>query len=189
MIHFYVSEKWKEFLDGKHLTFKYAVSNFGRLISFTDKIEEGRLLKGGVSDEYPRFIYKTKKGKNKSLFVRKLVAENFLPKKKDEQEYVLLLDHNRKNNHVSNLKWATKAEMITHYSKSPIFIKALKKLQQAHREADGAKLTSTNVMQIKKMIANPKRKTRLKMIAKQFNISEMQLYRIKRGENWGHIKV
>ena len=189
MIHFYVGEKWKEFLSKKHLTFKYAVSNFGRLISFTDKIEEGRLIKGGVSDEYPTFIYKTKTGKNKTLFIRKLVAEYFLPAKKDEQEYVLLLDHNRKNNHVSNLKWATKPEMITHYSKSPVFIKALKKLHQFRRDADGAKLTSTQVMKIKKMITDPKRKTRLKMIAKQFNISEMQLYRIKSGENWGHIKI
>ncbi len=189
MIHFYVGEKWKEFLSKKHLTFKYAVSNFGRLASFTDKIQDGRLIKGGVSDEYPTFIYKTKKGKSKTLFVRKLVAENFLPIKKDDQEYVLLLDHNRKNNQVSNLKWATKPEMVAHYSKSPVFIKALKKLQQAHRDADGAKLTSTKVIQIKKMIANPKRKISLKIIAKQFDISEMQLYRIKSGENWGHIKI
>jgi hypothetical protein len=36
---------------------------------------------------------------------------------------------------------------------------------------------------------DPNRKTRLKLIAKQFGISEMQLYRIKSGENWGHIKV
>jgi hypothetical protein len=29
----------------------------------------------------------------------------------------------------------------------------------------------------------------LKKIAEQFDISEMQLYRIKSGENWGHVKV
>jgi hypothetical protein len=29
----------------------------------------------------------------------------------------------------------------------------------------------------------------LKMLAKQFGISEMQLYRIKSGENWGHVKI
>jgi hypothetical protein len=26
-------------------------------------------------------------------------------------------------------------------------------------------------------------------LAKKFGVSEMTLYRIKRGENWGHIKV
>ena len=31
------------------------------------------------------------------------------------------------------------------------------------------------------------RKTRLKMIAKQFGISEMQVHRIKTGENWSYV--
>ena len=51
------------------------------------------------------------------------------------------------------------------------------------------KLTSTDLIRIKKMIQDPNRKTRMKLIAKQFGISEMQLYRIKSGENWSHIKV
>ncbi|MEO8760407.1 MAG: NUMOD4 domain-containing protein [Bacteroidia bacterium] len=189
MIHFFVGEKWKEFLNKKHLKFKYAVSNFGRLISFTDKIEDGRLLKGSIADGYPTFSYVTKKGKGKVLFIRKIVAENFLPEKKEDQEFVLLLDFNRKNNLVSNLKWATRAEMLLHYKKSPAVIQAQKNLQQLHRDNDGKKLTTTQVMHLKKMIFNPNRKTRLSLIAKQFGISEMQLYRIKSGENWGHVKV
>ena len=44
-------------------------------------------------------------------------------------------------------------------------------------------------MRIKKKIWDPVRKTRLKLIASQFDISEMQLYRIKSGENWSHIRV
>jgi len=44
-------------------------------------------------------------------------------------------------------------------------------------------------MVIKKLLANPKQTTRLKMIAKQFGVSEMQIRRIKSGENWGYIKV
>jgi hypothetical protein len=47
----------------------------------------------------------------------------------------------------------------------------------------------TKVMRIKKMLQNPNRKTRIKMIAKQFGVSEMQIFRIKSGENWGHIVV
>jgi len=42
---------------------------------------------------------------------------------------------------------------------------------------------------LKKIINNPQRKTRLKIIAKQFGISEMQLYRIKRGENWASVSA
>jgi hypothetical protein len=44
-------------------------------------------------------------------------------------------------------------------------------------------------MRLKRKIFDPKRKSRLKIIAKQFGISEMQLYRIKSGENWGHVKI
>jgi DNA-binding Xre family transcriptional regulator len=44
-------------------------------------------------------------------------------------------------------------------------------------------------MHLKKLISDPNRKTRLKMLAKQFGISEMQVSRIKSGENWGHIKI
>jgi hypothetical protein len=29
----------------------------------------------------------------------------------------------------------------------------------------------------------------MKQIAEHFGISEMQLYRIKSGENWGHVKA
>jgi len=44
-------------------------------------------------------------------------------------------------------------------------------------------------MLIKKKLLDPNRKTRMKMLAHQFRISEMQLYRIKSGENWGHVMV
>ena len=74
--------------------------------------------------------------------------------------------------------------------KSPIVIAARNKMIE-HRKivGKGNKLTSSVVKIIKKRILNPNRKTRMKIIAKQFGISEMQLYRIKSGENWGHITV
>ena len=39
------------------------------------------------------------------------------------------------------------------------------------------------------MLLRQDNKTRLVMIAKQFNITTQQLYRIRTGENWGHIQV
>ena len=44
-------------------------------------------------------------------------------------------------------------------------------------------------MMIKKKIFDPQRKTRMKIIAKRFGISEMQLYRIKSGENWSSVQL
>ena len=68
-------------------------------------------------------------------------------------------------------------------------IQARKNLLEHNIKSDGRKLTVTKVMRIKKMLQNPNRKTRIKMIAKQFGVSEMQIFRIKSGENWGHIVV
>lgn len=44
-------------------------------------------------------------------------------------------------------------------------------------------------MLIKKILSKPDQRTRLKMIAKQFGVSEMQIRRIKSGENWGQVKI
>ena len=41
---------------------------------------------------------------------------------------------------------------------------------------------------IKRLLDKPGRKT-MKQIAEQFSISEMQLYRIKSGENWSHVTL
>jgi hypothetical protein len=40
---------------------------------------------------------------------------------------------------------------------------------------------------IKKMINDPNRRTRLKIIAKRFGVTTMQLHRIKTGENWSDV--
>jgi len=44
-------------------------------------------------------------------------------------------------------------------------------------------------MLLKKILLDPTRKTRMKILARQFGVSEMTLYRIKSGKNWGHIKI
>jgi hypothetical protein len=189
---FYPDEKFKEIEINASLQLRYAISNRGRLISFTDEMENGRLLKGGLSDGYPTFRFKVKKDDkivNKYLFLYKLVAQYFIPKQSEEQTYVLHLDYNRSNDDEKNLRWATKAEMMEHSRKSPRVIQAKKNLIEHNLKADGRKLTTTKVMLIKKILARPEQKTRLKMIAKQFGVSEMQIRRIASGENWGHVKV
>jgi len=196
MLRFYPSEVFKEIEVEKGLQLRYAISNYGRLVSFTDKIDEGRFVKGCKQDGYRIWNYRVRDENNKIRYKHKffyrLVAEYFIPKTSDEQIYVLHLNRNRANDQVGNLQWATKAEMLEHSKKSPFVIAARKK-QLAYlrekRKQQGNKLTSTQVMLLKKILLNPNRKTRFKMIARQFGVTEMQLYRIKTGENWGHIKV
>jgi len=190
------TEEFKEIeLKGK-LQLRYAISNFGRLISFTDKFENGRILKGSVTEGYRIFRYKIREGDkiaHKHKFFYKLVAEYFLEKTSEKQTFVLHLDHNLANDVVGNLKWATREEMISHQQTNPNVqrgrMRSIMRLVHYNKKNHVSKLTTTQVMLIKKLLAKPNRKTRMKMIAKQFGISEMQLYRIKTGENWGHIEI
>jgi predicted DNA binding protein len=71
-----------------------------------------------------------------------------------------------------------------HQQKSPMKI-AYKK-RQANRTT-GLKLTATQVKSIKDAINNPKRKLTYKQMAEKYGVSEMTLYRIRSGENWGRI--
>ena len=145
-----------------------------------------------MADGYKVYRYsKTINGKRvyTAFFIYKLVAEFFIPKTSEEQQHVIHLDYVRDNDSVSNLRWATYEEMMEHRKKSPHVIRSMQKLLEFNLNADGRKLTVTRVIHLKKLLKNPNQKTRIKMLAKQFGISEMQVNRIKRGENWGHIKV
>ncbi len=184
----YPDEQWKKIdLGSDALRYQYSVSNYGRLISYTDEMATGKLLRGGSLGGYSTFVCRPF-GKSKTFYVHKLVAEYFIQKKKDELIYVIHLDYNKKNNHVDNLRWVSKRDMELHQQKSPFVIKS-REARKLIKPTKGHKLTSTDVIRIKKKIFDPNRKTRMKMIAKQFGISEMQLYRIKSGENWSHIVV
>jgi hypothetical protein len=188
MVRLSAAEMLREIYIPVSLAKRYAITNYGRLISYTKTIEDGTELKGSHSDGYRTFQYRKMidgKKKYKTLFICKLVAEYFIPKTSEDQVYVLHLDYTRDNDNVRNLKWATRAEMLEHSRKSPHVIAA----KANQRRIDGWKLTSTQVMRLKKILLDPQRKTRIRILAKQFGVSEMQLHRIKTGENWGHIKV
>jgi len=196
MLQFYSREIFKEIALKENLQLRYAISNYGRLVSFTDKIEEGRFLKDQFQDGYRIWRYRYRDSDNKIRykyhFLYKLVAEYFLPKTSDDHVYVLHLNYNRADDYFKNLQWATRSEMVAHGKKSPHVIEYRKKLLaewKERRKHQGSKLNSTQVMVIKKRLFDPNRKTRIKMLARQFGVTEMQLYRIKSGENWGHIKV
>jgi hypothetical protein len=188
MVSFFWNESFKELdIEEGALRKKYAVSNFGRVVSYSDSIEKGSVIKGGILRGYVTLPLRPN-GVSKTFYVHKLVAAKFLERTNDEMQYVIHLDYNKSNNHVDNLRWVTKAEMFAHQQKNPVVLDARKK-QKGRRMQEGHKLNATQVMRLKKRIMDPNRKTRLKIIAKEFGISEMQLYRIKSGENWGHIEV
>ncbi|GGH73848.1 HNH endonuclease [Phaeocystidibacter marisrubri] len=182
-------EKWVElsFPSNQSPNKSYAVSNHGRVRVFDVDIKQGRILRGGIIGGYPSLKIRIDR-KDKTFYIHKLVGEYFVDGQSEERSKLIHLDFDKKNNHVSNLRWVTKAEALNHHKENPAVI-AAKKIQAQYVPEVGHKLTTTDVMRIKKKIWDPNRKTRLRLIAKQFGISEMQLYRIKSGENWSHIRV
>jgi len=192
MIKLNRNEEFKELKIEHPLQQKYAISNQGRIVSYKDELLEGNELKGGMVEGFKIFKYsRTVDGKRKSknYLVYKLVAQYFLPNDDPSKTMVLHLDYNKLNDRVENLRWANREEQVAHHMKNPLVIAGKAKTVAHNIKADGRKLTSTQVIRIKKMLQRKDNKTRLVMIAKQFNITTQQLYRIRTGENWGHIKV
>lgn len=186
MITYLKNEMWKDLpiKFKSSLRKKYAVSNHGRVVSFTHEIKDGNELNGSTVEGYTVINVKPN-DTFQSLYLHREIAKLFLPKPGRNYKYVVHLDHNKKNNHVKNLRWATKEEMEVHQQKSPAKI-AYKERQR--NRTNGLKLNTTKVRSIKRMLGSPERKT-MRQIAHQFGISEMQLYRIKNGENWGHVTL
>ncbi len=189
MIKVLPNEEWKVFeeAEGK-LKGKYAVSSKGRIASYKKKLEEGKILKGAITVGYPAIRMRLKDGTKRLFYIHRLMAQLFLPKPSDKHKIVLHLDHMKMNNELENLTWATKREKEIHQVKSPFHLEGI--LKRKNRiTIQGRKLHFDQVVEIKKVIADPKRTIRFKALAEKYNISEMQLYRIKNGSNWGHVKI
>lgn len=180
-------EAWKplQFPGWKHLRKQYALSSHGRIASFTDDIhEDGKLLQGSLTTGY-RTLNLHRPGNNGTLYVHREIARLFLRKPSAKQKFVIHINHNKLDNSVKNLKWATLDEMIEHQQASPAKI-AYKKVQATRTV--GLKLNAAKVKSIKKTLSDKNRKITIKKLAEKFGVSEMTMYRIKSGENWGRIR-
>ncbi len=169
-------EQWKE------LTFtdkKYEVSNYGRIKSYCYDKVNGRIVKLGNIKGFYNVSLRVK-GQKKSYLVHKLTAEYFVNKTAEDQEVVIHLDWNKQNNYYTNLKWVTKAESYKRMHKV---------LQDARKKAGkvvtSSKLSTDDVAVIKGML---EKGVKQNLIAKLFCVSEMQVSRIARKENWAEIE-
>lgn len=185
-------EKWRQvvFDNWETMQRKYAISNMGRMASYTDKVlSDGTLLKGSDIEGY-KVLRLRVKGKYVAFLFHRLVAEYFLKKKKPDQNLVIHLNFKKQDNQVQNLKWASKEEVAEHSKQSPAVKAYRKKVSETIPDIKkGLKLTVGQVKQIKKLLQNPRRKLTYKQIAAKYAISEMAITRINRGENWGYITI
>jgi hypothetical protein len=170
------NEEWKEINGSDRL---YFVSNYGRIKSMTRDKVNGRIMKAAQVKGFQTINIKLF-GKQKTYLVHKIVAEAFIKKEKSEDTYVIHLDFNVQNNHISNLEWVTRRES---------YERVMSHLNEINKNNPGkvlpySKLKPEDVSVIKSMI---NKGIKQKIIAKMFCISEMQITRIKRGDNWPEI--
>lgn len=119
--------------------------------------------------------------RSKKLRVHRLVARAFIPNP-DNKPQVNHKDCVKTNNHVSNLEWCTNDENMAHATANNIY-----KNRSGHNAHIPRKLTHENVVLIKLKLSDDK--LNQKEIAKMFNVSQVTIYSIKKGNTWGHVTI
>lgn len=186
MIKKIAGEEWKplQFPGWKELRKKYAVSNQGRIASFSEALHvDGKLLNGSLTTGY-RSLNLHRANSKGTLYLHREVARLFLKKTSSRQKFVIHLNHDKLDNRVKNLKWAAQQEVAEHQQHSPAKI-AYKEIQAARTK--GLKLKIAQVRSIKKTLQDPRRKLTYRQLAEKYGVSEMTLYRIRSGENWSNV--
>jgi DNA-directed RNA polymerase specialized sigma subunit len=192
MIEYLQNEKWKHLLfrNSDKLQKNYAVSNMGRVASYADNIKrDGNIIKGSQTEGYSILRLRVK-SEYVAFLIHRAIADLFVKKPSNKHEFVIHLNHKKKDNKANNLRWATQEEVSAHNQSNPA-VKAAKRKQKerAIELKHGLKLNLREVVKIKQLLANPNRKLTYKQIAEKYGVSEMAITRMKRGENWGHVKV
>lgn len=186
MIRKLTNETWKPltFAGWKQLRNRYAVSTCGRIASYKENVlEDGKLLSGSLTTGY-RTLNLHRPDDKGTLYIHREMARIFLKRPSARHKYVVHKNHNKLDNNIRNLRWATLEEMIGHQQQSPA--KIAYKEKQANRK-EGLKLTALQVKRIKNILGNRNRSITIKKLAHDYGVSEMTMYRIKSGENWARI--
>lgn len=177
----HVNERWSK-VPAKADTKKcnYYFSDYGRLKSVNKITKDEKLLKGSLMKQgFKQLNLKLIDDVRQGFYVHKLVAKKFC-KKKRNQTFVIHIDGNKLNNFYENLKWGTREDMTQHQIEQGVYLHKNRKMP-SH-----SKMTETKVKLLKKRLKEGK--TKRKVLAKSFGITETQVRRIEKGENWGHVK-
>jgi hypothetical protein len=159
----------------------YYFSDYGRLKSVDKMSGNEKLLKGSLMKQgFMQLNLKLEDGVRQGFYVHQLVANAFI--KKDKKKPMLIhKDGNKLNNYWENLERVDRAGMTAHQIKQGVY------LHENRKMPSHAKMNETKVRLLKKRLQEGK--TKRKVLAKSFGITETQVRRIEKGENWGHITI
>ena len=116
-------------------------------------------------------------GKEKKIFIHRLVLMTFNPVDGMEKLQVNHIDGDKSNNNLSNLEWCTQSENQKHAFKMGLLSRKGEKNSQA-------KLTENDVYEICYMLLD---NIPIKEIADKFNVSKSLISLIKNHKKWADI--
>ncbi len=178
MEEYYADEIWKEYREDNYEEDYYIlISNYGRV--------KKKNLKGDWYFSKTNKISKLtsvavrRHSSSKYQYIHKAVARAFIENDNPEEKIcVTHKDYDKDNNHVSNLVWMTRKEQGKHANASP---------NVKEKYFNSWNHTKKQIQLLKRKLLDPNRKTRVKILAKQFGYSEKQARRIMRGESWAEL--
>ena len=178
------NERWRKAITKYPTkTCDYYISDYGRAKSVDKLTGKENLLKGSVlkTTGHRTLNLRLKGNKNQHIYIHKFVAEQFVEKDSEDQCFAVHIDGNKKNNHWSNIAWKNQKELIAFQIEQGVFKK------ENRKKPSNEKMSDEKVLLLLKRIKEGK--TKKKILAKSFGITPMQLNRIERGENWGHVRL
>ena len=176
-----IKEEWKAF-SRDDLRSSFKISNFGRVWSYpANDPDNPKLLSGYKNAGYHAIPTKKKDGRNTLIYVHKIVADLFVPNPNSYKKLVFR-DRDRTNCHATNMQWVSKEQYAD-------YMRERKSVYDYRPDfKPNTKLTPAKVSLLKKIIHDPNRKTRYRIIAKRFGINITTLFAIKRGDSWKDVE-
>ncbi len=167
-------------VKGLKIRKQYQISDFGRIRCKDKKTDDWKIVKQSANKGYFLYTFTTDDKLKPTITkaVHKLVAELFCKKKSNDVKFVIHLDFDKSNNHIDNLKWVNRKDLVLHHRNSPSY---------ENRRFRNAKLSIEDVIKLKKKLL--KGDMKLYKLAREFGITHTQLNRIRSGENWGNVTL
>ena len=173
-------EVWKDVIGYEGI---YEVNNLGIIRSVERLDNSGHKRKSKIlglvadRDGYIK-VHLCLQGKARYHFVHRIVATAFI----DNPERLPQINHkdeNKANNKVENLEWCT-AKYNINYGKRNILVSESLYGEKAH----SSKITQKDVDKIRKQYESRSKENNMKKLAKQYGISESQVWRIINNKRW-----
>jgi hypothetical protein len=173
------TEKWLTVKDSDlHPDERIDISSFGNVRRKWLNQAGYQSVSLSFATGYATFYVRLISGKRAMRYVHRVMAETYLVKKNNRQDSVIHLDYDKRNNHITNLQWVDRTELMLHQQNNPNILHKGRK--------HGYKITPKDVKVIFELVDQGESKA---AVARKFGVSPTQIRRILSRKNWQDIPL